>query len=229
METTISVFIIANTMVGAAIWLFRGYTPTWPFVSLVVLFLIIGVVVLLGDRVTEFNLGKIGSIKAAAKQAQIDASEVAAIREKVENQRAVIDVVAKEASEGKKLYETLSAENKQAEEKIASLKSTVENASQELTKLQTLSEFNSTVVAAQSDDRRAYDKLLRWANDKAYPNAESRGAGVSSDNGQPLVVDLSPRFSGSMEGGRRPTRSYARRSPTRVWRGVLQHRKAWSA
>lgn len=44
--------------------------------------------------------------------------------------------------------------------------------SEALAELRQTSEYVLTVVAAQNDDRKAYDQLTRWANDKASPFSE---------------------------------------------------------
>jgi hypothetical protein len=50
-----------------------------------------------------------------------------------------------------------------------SLKDTKTKLDNVVTEFQLINEFNMTAIAAQGDDRKAFDKLEIWANDKAYP------------------------------------------------------------
>jgi hypothetical protein len=75
----------------------------------------------LHERVTELTVKWVGTIKAAATQAVIDAGEIAEIRKRMEDQRATIDLVAKEATGAKRLSEDLSQKNQRAEQKLTEL------------------------------------------------------------------------------------------------------------
>ncbi len=50
-----------------------------------------------------------------------------------------------------------------------SLDDKLQEASKTLSELQLAIEFTMTVIAAQSDDRKAFDQLQAWADDKSYP------------------------------------------------------------
>ncbi len=96
---------------------------------------------ILHDRAIEFSINKVGTIKAAAQEAVIDAQEISKIRQRVENQSATIDIVANKAHEvDLKLQET------------------------DKTLL-----FQRTIFAAQNDDRKSFDQLKIWSKDLLFP------------------------------------------------------------
>ena len=115
----------------------------------------VGIALIIQDRIIEFTIEGIGTIKAAAEQATLDAKQVSEIRQRIEAQSATIDLVAMQAGEAKKLSEEMDE--------------TLQKASKTLSELQQITEFTMTVVAAQNDDRKAFDQLKAWANDKSFP------------------------------------------------------------
>lgn len=78
----------------------------------------IGVALVLNHRISELSFGKLATLKAASEQAQADAAQIAAIRERVEAQAATMDLVAKESAEAKRLLAELRKENEQAARKL---------------------------------------------------------------------------------------------------------------
>ncbi|MDA2933229.1 hypothetical protein MYX82_02685 [Acidobacteria bacterium AH-259-D05] len=137
----IGLLIIVNTLILGAWWVASGrpHSVGAGFVCLLAVFA--GIVLMVLDRATEISIKGVGTIKAAVEQVSQDAKQIAEIRERIENQSATVNLVAREASEAKKL---------------------VQEASQLLA-------FTTTVVAAQTDDRVAFDKLNAWADDKSDP------------------------------------------------------------
>ncbi|MBN2131626.1 MAG: hypothetical protein JW741_19160 [Sedimentisphaerales bacterium] len=64
-----------------------------------------------------------------------------------------------------KFKEEISEKNNEAGEKIASLEESLAAATSVLSRLTSTNRFMETVVAAQNDDRVAFDQLELWAND----------------------------------------------------------------
>ncbi|MBO1225489.1 MAG: hypothetical protein JYX80_13785 [Candidatus Scalindua sediminis] len=124
---------------------------------------------ILQDRITELTVQGVGTIKAATQQVESDAQAVSDLKERVENQSATVDLVAKEASKAKALSEEVADKNQRAEEKLAILDDSIKKANKTLTNLNLTSEFTLTVSAAQNDDRKAFDKLKEWSQDTTNP------------------------------------------------------------
>jgi hypothetical protein len=125
-----------------------------------------GAFLVLEDRVTELSIKNVGTIKAAAEQAVLDAKQIAEIRKRIEAQSAAVELVAKEATEAKRLSEDLSQKSQLAEKKLTELDQALNKASGTLSEIQQTMEFITTVSLAQSDDK-SFDKLKSLADDKS--------------------------------------------------------------
>jgi len=134
------------------------------FFSIVVL--LIGVVVLLRDRITEVAINGVGSIKAAAKQAEVDVAQIQEIREKVEAQGYAINLVAKEASIANERIQDIASKGDEARKLIDALSEAQSEAKKSQKQLESISNFMMTYIRAQNDDRKAYDDLFRMAQEK---------------------------------------------------------------
>lgn len=60
-----------------------------------------GIFLILQERVTELTVKGIGTIKAAAKQADIDAKAISDIKNRIEGQSATVDLIAKDAADSR--------------------------------------------------------------------------------------------------------------------------------
>jgi hypothetical protein len=162
-------FLILTGFALAVWWVASGRPQQTPMLSVLGLAILTGVVLVLPDRAVEISIKGVGTIKAAAAQAVIDAKQITEMRQRIEAQSATVDLVAKEAAETKKLSEDLSQKNQLAEQKLTEVDQTLKKASESLSELQRTSEFTNTVILAQNDDRKAFDQLKSWANDAANP------------------------------------------------------------
>jgi chromosome segregation ATPase len=189
---------LAFMVLGASMgifWLFRRKSQfkavLWFCGSLIVA----GLCLCLYTRITEVQfLG--ATIKAAAQQATIDAKVVAEIRARTEAQSATIDLIAKEASDAhQKLIEidrAIAANEKRSEEiakttaetdarntqlgqKTVELESLVKRASDAVSEVTKVSEFMKVVLAAQSDNRPAYDQLERFHKTRSFTGVAHAG------------------------------------------------------
>lgn len=165
----IGILLIFNTLILTIWWVCTDHSyKTWAFfVSLVAIF--VGVYFTLQDRAIEITIKNVGTIKAAAEQAIVDAQAVADLRNRIESQSATVDLVAESATKAHKLIEELSKKNSTAEGKIDELESAGLVIHKTLADLQETAKFFSLVVAAQNDDRAAFDELVLWVNNKASP------------------------------------------------------------
>lgn len=137
----LGIFIILSAL-GFAIYWAAGNHPhkAW-VIPLCIVVIIVGMFFTLHDRAIEITFKGVGTIKAAAEQATIDANTIAEIKNRIEAQSATVDLVAQSASEAKN----------------------------QLTELKSITDFSKTVIAAQNDDRYAFNQLLLWLDDKSFP------------------------------------------------------------
>lgn len=74
----------------------------------------------------------------------------------------------KVASKALRISELLEEKNKLAEEKLHVIDSTVEKAEKKLEQIELLIVFNTIVLNAQNDDRKAFDQLRTWMDKKTF-------------------------------------------------------------
>jgi len=186
----IGIFLVLGSLLFAILWTIKGKPHREEVRSLCIIIAFFGIFFVISDRFVELSIGGIGTIKAAAQKATIDAEQIGEIRKRIESQSATVDLVAKQATETKKLSEdlvhknalatkqamdakkiaeSLLQKNALADAKLKSIDETLQRASKSLNELQLISDFSITVFDAQNDDRSAFDKLNTWANDKSYP------------------------------------------------------------
>lgn len=124
------------------------------------------VALILEERITKVIIPKIGTIEAVTQQATTDAKTISDLKARVENQSATVDLVAKQASSAKALSEQVEEQNKLAAQKLDTLNKAIQQANSVLSDLKSEAEFTQTVVAAENDDRSAFDKLEKLAGDQ---------------------------------------------------------------
>ena len=121
--------IIIITPISIAIWnVIKSKSVTKDIYYICVISLIIGLPVIMIDRITEIPIPYIGTIKAATEQATSDSQEVSRLRKRIESQSATIDLVAQNATDAKKLsteakslYEELSNKNILADKELKNI------------------------------------------------------------------------------------------------------------
>jgi hypothetical protein len=134
-----------------------------------------GVAFALEDRITEFTIKGIGTIRTATEQAIADADDVASLKARVENQSATVDLVASQATKAKDLSETVAAQTKEAADSLKTLNAAITDAKVSLDDLKQQEGFTTLVMEAQSDERQSYDKLRTLAEDQNYRFAKLAG------------------------------------------------------
>lgn len=134
----------------------------------------------------KITIKGIGSIKAAAEQAVVDARQIKELRERIEAQSATVDLVAKSAmdaknlsteaqgisKEAKQLVDALDRKNETANKKLQEIEEEIKKVNSISDDLQSIARFTTIVIAAQNNDRKAFDQLGAWANDKSNPFAQ---------------------------------------------------------
>jgi hypothetical protein len=145
----------------------------------VVLPIMAGFALLIGNRITEFEFAG-AKIKAAAEQATADAETIAKLRERVENQSATVDLVATEVAKAKEVSELAANQTKQTQQKLDQLNEAIGTATVALESIQNGEKFVMLVIAAQGDDRNSYDELQKIAAENGNSFAEMAGQIVRS-------------------------------------------------
>ena len=155
--------------IATAWWVSHKKGANIPVISVCCLAIFAGFFLVINERAVEITIKNVGTIKTAAQKALVDAQQIAEIRKRIEAQGATVDLVAKEAADAKNLIEELSRKNGLAEKKLQEIDSAVKSGSLAVDELQAYTKFNNAVLAAQSDNRPAFDQLAKWAKDKSSP------------------------------------------------------------
>ena len=172
-------------------WWVMGKHPYkgWAF-TLCLSAIFVGAFLVLQERVTELTVKGIGTIKSAAEQASADASAISELKERVEAQSATVNLIAKEASDAKQLVNDLSEKNSIAEVKLSQLDKSINDGNLAVKELQLYTQFNTTVLSAQNDSRRAYDQLRAWSEDSSFHFQEAAARAVQTimDQHNPAIT-----------------------------------------
>jgi hypothetical protein len=186
----LGVLLIINGIVVTAWWVATGKGSATGALAVCGLAVFAGIALVLSDRLVEVSVKGVGTIKAAADQAISDAKEIATLRQRIEAQGATVDLVAKEAADAKALVDEVARKNQQAEQKLSSLDQAIREGNEAVAELEAYTQFNSTILAAQNDDRKAYDQLWEWANttDHTFQKAAGKAVQTIMDQHDPAMV-----------------------------------------
>ncbi len=175
MTQLVGLLLLANSLAFTTWWVATGQPGKVYVISLCLVAVSTGLFLLLKDRIAEITVQEVGTIKAAADQATVDAKQISEIRQQVGAQSATFDLVAKQAeelqqqaSDIKKLSGDIVRKHYLADEKLAVMDQSLQKASNAVSGLQMITDFAMTVVAAQNDDRKAFDQLTAWNKDKSH-------------------------------------------------------------
>jgi F0F1-type ATP synthase epsilon subunit len=161
----IGIVLILTSPIFTVIWIITKNKNKAPLITLCSIVMFAGFGLIMQDRITELTFEGVGTIKAATEQAQSDADTITYLKGRVENQSVTVDLVAKEASKAKKISEEVAENNRRAEEKLYTLDEAITKANATLANLDATTEFTMIVLAAQTDDRKAYDMLKKMSED----------------------------------------------------------------
>jgi uncharacterized protein YoxC len=168
----IGLLLITNALVITG-WLVTTTGGNRWIISICLIAVFAGIALTFQDRITELTIKGVGTLKAATEQASAKLDEIEAIRKRVESQSATIDLIAKDAKDARELTEDIRKKSADVEKKVKEVDSSVESINVKSKELSLLLEFTNTVVAAQTDDRKAFDQLKKWADSPdAYPYAK---------------------------------------------------------
>lgn len=102
-------------------------------------------------------------------KATSDAAAVEAIRKRVEDQSATIDLIAKEATSAESATQEAERQIEVTKEKMKEFDSALQDAKSTLRKVQDNASLVELITEAQNDNRDAFDDLKRIAEDKSNP------------------------------------------------------------
>jgi hypothetical protein len=140
---------------------------------------VLGVALILQDRITGFKT-PVGTLQTVTAQALADAGDIAKLKTQAEQQTATINLVASEATKAKQLSETVAGQVTEAEKKLTALDAATKAAQATLNNMRQEEDFMMTVLAAQGNDRKSFDKLKVIASDKSSLFAEAAGQAWST-------------------------------------------------
>jgi hypothetical protein len=129
----------------------------------------------LENRITEITLPRLATIKAQADQANQYVAEIKRIRSEVEQEQQAIKSAAADAQAASRLSKELETKNTQASKQLVDLANQMSVAAKTTDSLQLVAKYTRTVLAAQADDRTAFDQLQRWSTDSSFPYAADAG------------------------------------------------------
>ena len=187
----VGLLLILTALAVSAWWLrgeraSKGWVGSWCLVAV-----FSGVFLILQDRATEITIKGVGTIKAAAEKAIADAAAISDLRNRVESQSATVDLVAKEATSAHKLAEQVADQVKTSQQRLKSVDSALAAARDKVADLDNITQFTRTVLAAQNDNRRAFDQLEAWASDPAFPMREEASSSyrtILDEHSQPMYA-----------------------------------------
>jgi len=188
--STSTILALASIILKAK-WVVDAKSNKGFVITIYTITVIVGVVMILSPRITKLNILKFGTIDIAVEKAVLDAKLVADIKQRVEAQSATIDLVAKQASEVKKLFQDLEDKNELVDKRLGALDEKIQESTQILSDLQLTREFTMTVIAAQNNDRKAFDQLRIWADDESYlftSRAEQAWNTILEEHNKPYSV-----------------------------------------
>ena len=191
----IGILIVVNSIVVSAWWIMTHNTNKNSVLAWCFLAVFAGLGFILSDRITEFSMNGVGTIKTAIEQASADANAISKLKKRIEDQSATVDLIAKEAAGAKQLVDALSEKNLKAEEKLLHLDKSINEGNLAVEKLQLYNQFHSTILAAQNDNRQAYDQLWAWGNDSSFQfqkaSAQAAQTIMDQHNSQIFISNVS--------------------------------------
>jgi len=154
--------------------------------------IIVGIAFTFHERALEITFRGIGTIKTAAQQVAIDAKTVSELKDRVESQSATVDLVAQSAAEARKITIEVAERSEEMEKNVVKLNELIAKASEKSQELEKITEFSKVAIAAQNDDRYAFEKLVSWGGDNTFEFWELAAN---------AVINIRVKYSGPIEPG----------------------------
>jgi hypothetical protein len=158
----VGLLLILTSLVVTAWWIGSGRVRTGSAVALCALGIVAvcaGMFVMLQERLVAVTVQHVGTLNAAGQQVTRTAQEVASLKDRIDAQSATVTRVTSEVTR----------QHEEATATLAALDQALQQGQQAVAELQASTRFNAQVLAAQHDDRHAYDQLWQWSEDERYP------------------------------------------------------------
>ena len=122
----------------------------------------------------EFKADNVQRLVETKAKERIDAMADSIIKQEVTSRviplkDEIVAMINKTAEDSKQRAVLLDRRQEESEKREKELKDLVNQARETLTQVRQQAEFVQTVLAAQSDDRMAYDQLCAWAGNSSFP------------------------------------------------------------
>ena len=165
----LGLLLILNSLVLTGYWVIGDHTHKGWAITICVVTIIVGIAFTFHERALEITFSGIGTIKAAAKQAAIDANAVSDLKDRVESQSATVDLVAQSAAEARKIVDKLTEKSQATDEKLDMIDETIVKAQEALKEIKRITEFATDLLAAQNDNWKSFEQLRQWGDDTSFP------------------------------------------------------------
>ena len=156
-------------------WVFRSRLRKEALFAICCFVVMTGLLLMVVDRAVKIPLKGFGTIEASAKKADADASEIAEIRKRVENQRDTIDLAFRNAKQANELVDELTSTTVEIAGRVTQLDETTSESQEALRQISDIINFSGTLFAAQNDNYRAFERLEELASDQNFPFAALAG------------------------------------------------------
>jgi uncharacterized membrane-anchored protein YhcB (DUF1043 family) len=155
--------VLINVVLIAAYFLFLTQVSGKRIFAFASIGLIIGVCLMLADRITKVKVPGIGEITAAVEKVTTDANEVEKIRKEVESHRDAIALVLRDTNTARKDLDELASLSKKSKEKADQVENVLSEAKTSLDDIKSVSDFALLITKASNDDRSSFDALRKIA------------------------------------------------------------------
>lgn len=121
-------------------------------------------------------------------------SDLQVVRGEIEVQKATVDSILVQVSKAMTLSDEISKELLKGNDEVsAKMKDLDSKIKQTLLRAQSIEGYTAMAIAAQMDDRKAFDQLKTWAKDSSFPlssQAKRMWQDIINEHNQPLALDL---------------------------------------
>ena len=184
----VGVLVLINTVIVVAFLAQQGHD--WKKLTFCGFFgCFASALIMLNERVTSVKFNGVGEISAAVAQATTDAAEIAKMRSDIEVQRDSLVMVVRDANELRTKIIELSKLAENADKELQLLRKLQVEGDSLLQSIRDLSDFSHTLVLAENDDRKAFEKLITEMESKGRFHSEALAAI------QHIVQDVDPLLS----------------------------------
>jgi biopolymer transport protein ExbB/TolQ len=165
----VGILIILNTAIVAVYLLTSTSTDIKRITALGALGLVLGIGLIIADRVTHLKVGRIAEIDAATARAFAGADQIEQIQKEVEAHKDQIALIFRDANDAHQRLEQITKAQDDSSKRNRELAALQDKANAQLDSLAQLSELYNFLLAIHSDDRKAFDQIRQIAFSESDP------------------------------------------------------------